>query len=214
MKTMLKAALLGLLSACPAFAQDAPQSPWSVRVGVGHIGFSESADISLGGAPLAGAGASVSDNATLLFSLDYRFSPEFSLEFAAGIPPETTLSGSGLLAGLELGKVTYAPAVLTGKYHFTNLGTDFVPYIGAGVNYTMITDTDDGAIAGLKVKNAFAPVLQVGFETNADRKLGFYADAKWIFLDTKAHGTVGGAPAEAEIKLDPLIVGAGLVYRF
>lgn len=211
---MFKAALLGLLPAWPAIAQTLPETPWSVRLGIGRVAFSESADISLGGAPLAGAGAAASNNTTLLFSLDYRFSPEVSVELAAGIPPTTTLSGTGLLSGMQLGKVTYAPAVLTGKYHFTGLGPGFVPYIGAGVNYTLVTDADDGAIAGLTVKNAFAPALQIGFETNADRRFGFYADAKWIFLDTKASGTVGGAPAQADVTLDPLILGAGIVYRF
>lgn len=214
MKHTVYLALLGSVLSCPAIAQDAPSTPWSVRVGLGHVAFGESADISLGGAPLAGAGASVSSNTTLLFSVDYRFSPTFSVEFAGGIPPTTTLSGTGPLAGATLGKVTYAPAVLTAKYHFSNLGPGIVPYVGAGVNYTLITDTEDSAISGLKVKNAFAPVIQAGFETNADRKLGFYADAKWIFLDTKATGTVGGAPASADITLDPLILGVGVVYRF
>lgn len=214
MKHTVCAALLGSVLSCPAIAQDAPSTPWSVRVGLGHVAFGESADISLGGAPLAGAGASVSNNNALLFSLDYRFSPTFSVEFAGGIPPTTTLSGTGPLAGATLGRVTYAPAVLTAKYHFSNFDPSIVPYVGAGVNYTLITDTEDNAISGLRVRNAFAPVLQIGFETNADRRPGFYADAKWIFLDTRATGTVGGAPASADVTLDPLIVSAGVVYRF
>lgn len=218
MTKMLCSALMGLLLACPAAAQDradtSPTTPWSVRLGAGSVNFGESADISLGGAPFPGAGAAVSNNTTLLFSVDYRFSPDFSVEFAGGIPPTTTLTGTGALAGTHLGKVTYAPAVLTLKYHFTGLGADIVPYVGAGVNYTVITDTKDGAIQGFKVKNAFAPAVQLGFETNADRRFGFYADAKWIFLETEATGTVGGTPARADITLDPLILGAGIVYRF
>lgn len=214
MKLIWQTALLGLVFACPLAAQEAPGGPWSVRLGVGQVAFHEKAEISLGGAPLFEAGATASNNGALLFSLDYRFSPTFSVEFAGGIPPTTTLNGTGVLAGAQLGKVTYAPAVLTAKYHFATIGPKVVPYVGAGVNYTLVTGTDDAAISGLKVKNAFAPVVQVGFETDVDRKLGFYADAKWIFLDTTATGTVGGAPAEAKVTLDPMIFGVGLVYRF
>jgi outer membrane protein len=56
-------------------------------------------------------------------------------------------------------------------------------------------------------------VLQAGINYEMGG-LSFYADVKKIWLDTEASGTVGGAPARAEVTADPLIAGLGMVYRF
>jgi len=34
------------------------------------------------------------------------------------------------------------------------------------------------------------------------------------FLRTTSSGTLGGAPIHADVKLDPLVIGAGLKLRF
>lgn len=213
MKTKLICAA-ALLAATATHVQAQDAGPWSLRLGLSHIGMNESADISLGGATVPGASFTTDDDLTPTIGIGYRFSERFSAELTVGIPPTATLNGSGPLSGLELGKVTYGPAKLTGLYHFPEFGNGLDAYVGGGVNYTIIFDTSDGAIDGFDVDNAFAPIIQAGIEGPLGNKTGWFLDAKYIALETKARGTVGGVPAEADITLDPLIVTAGVVVHF
>ena len=207
-------ATLTLLPSWPVLASNAVPNPWSVRLGVGRVIFAESADLSVGGAPLPNSGAKVSDNTAFLFAVDYRFLPNFSVELTGGVPPTTTLRGKGVLAGTKLGEVTYAPAVLTAKYHVNQLSPIIVPYVGAGLNYTIVTSAKDAGIANLDVDNAFAFALQVGVEFRIKSAVGVYLDGKWIKLDTTAKGTVGPNAAKADVTLNPLILSAGLGLHF
>ena len=45
-------------------------------------------------------------------------------------------------------------------------------------------------------------------------RLSLFVDAKQIFLNTTARGTVAGAPARANIRINPLIVTGGLSFHF
>ncbi|PRY86052.1 OmpW/AlkL family protein [Donghicola tyrosinivorans] len=213
MKTILSAAALLTATVTCAQAQEAA-TPWSLRLGIANLGFDESADINLNGARLRGASFETDDDTTLTVSLGYRFAEHFSAEATVGLPPTAQLNGTGPLQGMELGKVTYGPATLTGLYHLP-LTDSFEVYGGAGVNYTIIFDTEDGVIDGFEVDNAWAPVVQVGVSGAIPQSSAeWFVDVKYIPLETKARGTVGGAKAEADITLNPTIVTAGIGFRF
>lgn len=213
----LRKALLALvLTVVPigGFAQDLERG-WFLRSGPLGVIFDPSATVSIGGGVVPGGSADADDNLTLSFDIGYQFNDRFSMTFTGGIPPKADLHGSGTLSGAGyLGSATYAPAVLAAQYWIDTGNPKFRPYIGAGVNYTVILDTDDGAIGGLDVDNAWAPVLQVGFESALNDRFSFYADVKKLWLSTNATGTVGGAPASADVTLNPWLVGTGLSYRF
>jgi outer membrane protein len=101
---------------------------------------------------------------------------------------------------------------LTAQYHFKGLGA-FKPYIGAGGAYAVIFNSPDGAIQKLNVDGAPAFVAQVGFDYALNQTWGLFVDAKKLFLSVNADGLLG-APATAKVKLDPLVVSGGVVYRF
>ncbi len=110
----------------------------------------------------------------------------------------------------------YGPAVLSVRRHLWEDGP-VRPYIGAGINYTLVLESRDGFVSNLDVKNGVGPVLQAGFEVPIDQRWSFFVDAKKIWLKTTATGTLpalGGAPAYAKVRLDPLVVTAGVSYRF
>lgn len=211
MKTLISAA--ALLAATMTCAQ-AQEGPWSLRLGLAHIGFDESADIALGGATVPGASFTTEDDTSLTVSLGYRFNQRFSVEGTVGIPPTAALTGTGPLAGVPLGKATYGPATLTGLYHMP-FGIGFDAYVGGGLNYTIVFDTEDGAVNNFKVDNAWAPVLQAGIAGDIpDTGAEWFLDLKYIPLETTATGTVGGAPAKADITLNPTILTAGIGIKF
>lgn len=211
-RTLLCAA--GLLAAGAAGAQT---SPWTVRLGAAHVGFSTHADVQVNGNPVPGADASASSNTTLGLELAYAVTPQWTGRFLIGVPPTTTLTGTGSLASAgALGKVTYGPAVLSAT--FKPWPTASVqPYVGVGLNYTIVFKSEDAFIAGLEVKNAFAPVLQVGAELPLGSDWSLSIDARKIYLKTTAEGTLpamGNAAAHADVRLNPLVVFAALGRRF
>jgi len=213
-KTALAACAL-CLSAGAASAADT--SPWTVRLGPAHVGFSTQADVSVGGNPVPGGDASASSSTTLGIELAYDVSDRLTARFLAGIPPETTLSGKGSLASAgQLGKVTYAPAVLSLTWKLLNDGP-VRPYVGAGINYTIVTRNRDAFIKDLDTRSAWGTVLQAGVEFPIDPTWSVSLDARKIFLKTKATGTLpalGGAPTRADVRLNPLVVFLSVGRRF
>ncbi|WP_338415123.1 OmpW family outer membrane protein [uncultured Sphaerotilus sp.] len=208
-------ALAATLTGTPARAQDA--SPWAVRLGAAHVGFSTRADVQAGGAPVPGADASASSNTTPGLELSYALSPQWTGRFLIGVPPTTTLTGTGTLASAgTLGKVTYGPAVLSATYSPWTTGP-VRPYVGAGLNYTIVFRSEDGFISPLDVKNGLGAVLQVGVEIPLDGGWSVGLDARKIYVKTQADGrlpAMGGAVAHADVRLDPLVVFLSVGRRF
>lgn len=212
--------LTGVVVACGAFfctAASAEGTPWTMRLGAAHVGFRTKANVTVNGTPVPGADAKASSNTTLALEVNYDLSPELKARFLIGVPPTTTLTGTGALAGTgTLGKVQYGPAVLSLTYALGQLGP-VRPYVGAGINYTIVFKSQDGFISNLDVKNAFGTVLQAGFDVPLDGGWSFGLDARKIFLKTKVTGTLpamGGAAAAADVRLNPLVIFASVGKRF
>jgi outer membrane protein len=201
--------------ALPTHAQNAEQKFWA-HAGPVAVRFHTDTELKVGGAAVAGANASASNNISLGLELGYDITPAIALSMTLGIPPTTKLTGKGgPVDGLELGKVSYGPAVISGHYHF-DFGS-FKPYLGAGINYTQVMGASDGAVADLRVKSAWGSVLQAGFDVPVSKDWNVFFDVKQIFLETTAKGTVpafGGVPAQAKIKLDPMLIHAGVGWYF
>lgn len=112
------------------------------------------------------------------------------------------------------------PPALTLQYHFDGMGA-FKPYVGVGAQYihyfnTKTADNTLGA-SGLKMSDSFGPTLQAGFDMQIGGGWYLNVDVKKSWLDTKAtwSNPLGGTDAiNAKVDVDPLIVSAGVGYRF
>lgn len=204
----------GLLATTAVSAQT---SPWTLCLGAAHVGFSTSADVQVNGTTVPGADASASSNTALGIEVAYDITPQWTGRFLIGVPPTTTLTGTGALDGTgTLGQVKNGPAVLSATYKLMDSGP-VRPYIGAGINYTIVFSSKDGFISNLDVKSAFGAVAEVGAEIPLDGGWSIGLDARKIFLKTKADGVLpamGGAAAHADVRLDPLVVFASVGRRF
>lgn len=221
MKAWFIGAALAAFAASPVYAQAEPGAEgeaefkhWFVRAGPAEVLYDEAARIYVAGNEVPGASVSVKDNFTGEIEAGYFFNPNVSVSLTVGAPPTAKLNGTGPLAGLRLGKVTYGPAVAAVQYHFTNFGPAFQPYVGSGINYTIVLKNGDGAVQNLKVKSPVGIVLQGGVTSRLNDRISLFVDAKQVFLNTTATGTVMGAPAKADIRINPLIVTGGLMFRF
>lgn len=195
-KTLLAAAALCALTSGAAMAQYQQDGKWMVRARAVHL------DSSNGGAAGA-AGVSVNDKWIPELDISYFFTPNLAAELILTYPQKHDVR----LNGAKIGTLKHLPPTLTAQYHFTNLGA-FKPYVGAGINYTRFSSVDilNGALT--VKKNSWGPALQVGFDYALDKNWSINLDVKKVYIDTEVSGGIG------KFKVDPVLVGVGLGYRF
>ena len=194
-KTLLALAVLAATTSGAAFAQQA-EGPWLVRLRAVHI------DSDNGGA--AGrAGVSINDKTIPEVDVSYFFTPNFAAELILTYPQKHDLRAGGD----KIGSLKHLPPTLLGQYHFTGLGA-FKPYVGAGVNYTRFSNVDIAGGALTVKKSSWGPALQVGFDYALDKNWSLNFDVKKVRMDTTVSGGVG------KFKVDPVLVGVGVGYRF
>jgi len=137
----------------------------------------------------------------------YFLSPNLAAELILTYPQKHDVSSSA--HGGKIGTLKHLPPTLSLQYHFTDLGA-FKPYVGAGLNYTHFSNVD--LPAGFSIdKNSFGLALQAGLDYAIDSKWSLNFDVKKVQIRTELQS--GGAGI-GKIKVDPLLVGVGVGYKF
>jgi outer membrane protein len=143
--------------------------------------------------------------------------PNLALELiAATTKHDISLRGSPLAgSSTDLGTVKLLPPTLTLQYHANPTGT-FRPYAGAGLNYTFFYGSKaQGTMTNVKYQDHLGYALQAGFDYMIDEKVGINFDIKKIFLKTRAAVTDNANKHyNANVRLDPWLIGAGISYHF
>jgi len=203
MKTMMKSVVVALIAvaASQAIAQE---SPWLVRARAVYI------DPDNKSTPVAGSGASdrleVATKTIPELDISYFFTPHISAELILTYPQKHKVR----LDGLDIGSFKHLPPTLTAQYHFAP-GATINPYLGVGVNYTRISKVRllDGA--GDLENDSWGLALQAGVDFRINERWSINADVKKVNIRSDVY--VGGANA-SHLKVDPLLFGLGVGYRF
>lgn len=118
-------------------------------------------------------------------------------------------------SNLNLGEAWIVPPTLTLQYHFSP-DEQFSPYVGAGLNYSFFWgETSGKGFNNLEVDGGFGYALQAGFDYWLDENWGVNFDVKYVDLDVDVDVNLGATALDArDVELDPVIVGAGISYRF
>jgi outer membrane protein len=203
-KSMLKLvfAALGLVgTAVPVLAQE---SPWLVRVRAVHIDTADKSD------PIAGSGASdrlhVSDKWIPEVDIAYFLTRHWAAELVLTYPQKHDVT----LDGQRIGSFKHVPPTLTAQYHFLP-GARIDPYVGAGINYTLISKVDILNGAGRLEHDSVGAALQAGADIRIDSKWSVNVDVKKVQI--RSDVTINGARA-SRVKIDPVLLGVGVGYRF
>lgn len=223
MKKLLLAALMaGASFTGIAGTASADDNPWMIRGRVIGVLPSESADLSVAGAPLGGS-VKISDEYVPELDISYFFTKNIAAELIlATAQHDVTATDVAAVAGadVKIGDVWVLPPTLTLQYHFTDMGK-FKPYVGAGINATLFYSEDEGAVAdNIDYDSSIGPALQLGFDYDLDGTPGgwaFNADIKkiWINSDVTVDFTTAlGATVKADVDINPLVVGLGFGYKF
>ena len=104
----------------------------------------------------------------------------------------------------------HLPPTLFGQYHF-DLQSNFKPYVGLGVNYTMITDDKLGGGAVKLDHSSWGPAAQIGVDYKVSDTGYISGDLKKIYIssDVKLAGASIG-----KIHIDPTVFAVGYGFRF
>jgi len=193
---MLAVAAVCALSSGAAFAQQA-EGPWMVRVRAVHL---DSANKDSTGLDL-----SINDKWIPEVDVSYFFTPNFAAELVLTYPQKHDLRAGGA----KIGSLKHLPPTLLAQYHFTGLG-NFKPYVGAGINYTRFSDVNLPAGVGID-RNSWGGALQIGMDYQLSKNLYLNFDVKKVTIktDVSAAGSKIGS-----FKVDPVLVGVGLGWRF
>lgn len=167
-----------------------------------------------GGAPPPSACARPRSSLTVAAEIGYFFTPNFAIGLAGGYPPLVKVEAKGSITGLgTLGEVDGGPTALTAQYHLTGLGR-FRPHIGTGPSLMIVFKDHGGVVADVKTDRALGFTGQVSLNYMLDNNWGVFVDLKEAYLRAKTSGSLGGAPIRATVTLDPLVLHAGLTYKF
>ncbi|NHQ91613.1 MULTISPECIES: OmpW/AlkL family protein [Janthinobacterium] len=195
-----------VLAAIGAFASNAmaQEGPWLVRARAVHI---DPADKS---APVGGVGASdrltVSSKTIPEIDISYFFTPNIAAELILTYPQKHDVK----LDGNNIGTFKHLPPTLSLQYHFMP-EKQFSPYVGAGINYTNISDVKLLNGAGRLEHDSWGYSLQAGVDYKLDKNWSLNLDIKKVQIRSDVF--IGGAKA-SEVKVDPILIGVGVGYRF
>lgn len=194
-KNLLAVAILCALTSGAAFAQQA-EGPWLVRVRAVHLDSANKDSTPLG--------LSVNNKTIPEVDISYFFNKNIAAELILTVPQKHTLSAGGA----DIGTLKHLPPSLLLQYHFDAPG--FKPYVGAGVNYTRFSSVN--LPAGVDIdRNSWGGALQVGVDIPLSKNMYLNFDVKKVYIKTDV--TAGGAKL-GTFKVDPVLVGVGLGWRF
>ena len=196
-KQTVVAAVLAACSVTAAMAQASGEGPWLVRARAVHLDMANKDG--------TGLGLSVNNKTIPEIDISYFFTPNIAAELILTVPQKQTVYSFGA----PIGTFKHLPPSLLLQYHFTGL-TGYKPYIGAGLNYTRITDVNLGLGASLE-KDSWGGALQVGMDIPLDKNWSMNFDVKKVYIRSDVFI---GAANQGTLKLDPFLVGVGLGYRF
>ncbi len=200
MKKILIAAAVGMLVAGSVAAQE---SPWLVRARAVQLNMTNTNNTTV-------SGLAVDDKTIPEVDISYFFNKNVAAELILTVPQKQHVYSNGT----DLGTFKHLPPTLMVQYHFTNF-TGYKPYVGAGLNFTKISDEKISAGGGVNnvtlSNNSVGAALQVGVDVPLTKQVSLNFDVKKVQI--KTHVYVGGSDA-GTLKLDPVLVGVGVGYRF
>ena len=197
-KQVIAAAVLATLLSGAAFAQQAKEGPWMVRV--------RAVNLDSANGDSTGLGLSINNKWMPEADISYFFNKNMAVELVLTVPQKHTLHSSVL--GADIGTLKHLPPTLLGQYHFDANG--FKPYVGAGVNYTRFSSVSLPAGVDIE-RSSWGPALQVGVDIPLSGNMYLNFDVKKVYIqtDVSSAGTKIGT-----FKVDPVLVGVGLGWRF
>lgn len=201
-------------SVSPASSDDAPvgKKAGTVMIRVRAIGVIPEDNSS---STTVGGHVSVTPQPAPEVDFSYFFTDHVAAELIAATTRHELKAIGTAVGDVDVGSTWVLPPTITLQYHFAP-HQRFSPYVGVGVNASMFYATHPArpVVENLTLVDRFGEAIQIGFDYNIRGHWFLNVDAKQIFLNTKADALTVLGPVSAKTSLDPLVIGAGVGYRF
>ncbi|NWJ42002.1 MAG: OmpW family protein [Geothrix sp.] len=203
MKKLATLTLLAAALAAPSLR--AEDGPWMVRLRAVALQPANKSDAAPG---IPADAIHVSNKTIPEVDFSYFFTKNFSAELVLTVPQEHDVT----LNGVKLGTFKHLPPTLTAQWRFLPGGA-VDPYIGAGLNYTLISDVKlaDGALD--LDKSSLGLAAQAGVDIQLAPKWSLNVDVKYVQIKSDVKVAATGAKVTT-VKVDPMLYGVGIGYRF
>ncbi|PTY02536.1 hypothetical protein DB347_24360 [Opitutaceae bacterium EW11] len=204
-RTLTQSALL-LLSVLAVHAA----SPWSVRLRATYLQTVDHSDAFTAlGIHFADNAVAVNDQWIPEIDVDYAFTDTISAEVVLTVPQTQDVS----LAGVgKLGSFKHLPPTLLVQYR-ANPGGAFRPYVGVGVNFTLIW-SDKLAVANVPLgldSYSLGLAAQAGADWKLNEHWSLNVDVKRAAIRSDVYA---GGTSLTQARLDPWLYSVGARYEF
>jgi outer membrane protein W len=136
---------------------------------------------------------------------------------AAALASQLTVRTAGadyVLVG-DLGYAQIYPLSVLLQWHPID-GGSFRPYLGIGGAYVILRDVEksSGGVTGVAFDDPAGLVVNAGLRIPFSSRWSLNGDVRYVPVETRGRARFEGTRSSAEIHVRPLIVSAGMVYRF
>lgn len=209
-----------LLASVNSYAYDA--GDWIIHLGVASVQPNDSSStLELNGTALAGVKAEVDDSTQIGLTITYMLNSNWGIELLAATPFKHDIYATGL--EVKAASTKQLPPTLSLQYYPMSASSDFQPYVGVGLNYTIFFDeTVDGELKSalgtddieLDLSSSLGLAAQIGVNFAIGEKVLLNASIWYADIDTEATFDVAGtSEITADVQIDPWVFMFSIGYK-
>jgi outer membrane protein len=227
MKNLKTAVLASVIASVSMGAMAYEKGDLILRAGVANIDPHDSSSLisvaGLGG-PVANTGVGIAGDTQLGLTGTYMLTDRVGLELLASSPFTHSISAQGIEAfGVtDIGDVTHLPPTLSVQYFLnSNTKSMFQPYVGVGVNYTIILDEDLSSemktnlgATSMDVDNSIGLTAEIGIDVALSDKWGWNAAIWYMDIETSAQIDSAVGSIDVDLDIDPWVYMVSATYKF
>ncbi|MEZ9652810.1 outer membrane protein OmpW [Vibrio lentus] len=165
----------------------------------------------------AGVKFGVDSNTQLGLTFGYMFTDNISLEVLAASPFSHNISATGLG---DIAETKHLPPTLMVQYYFGQANSEFRPYVGAGINYTVFFDESlnqgakDLGLSDLSLDDSWGLAANIGMDYMINEDWFLNASVWYADIGTTAKYKFNGQQFSTDVDIDPWVFMIGGGYNF
>ncbi len=199
-KAICTLAVLTALTSAQAFAHK--EGDFIIRAGLASVVPNDDSDELAPGVKLE-----VDSNTQIGLTFGYMFTDNISFEVLAATPFSHDIATTG---GPDIAETKHLPPTFMVQYYFGTAESDFRPYVGAGLNYTIFFDEKiDGGTLSLDDSFGLAANVGLDYMLNDD----WFVNASVWYADIDTEATINGS-TKVDVDIDPWVFMISGGYKF